>query len=204
MTTIASTTCGLPISQQAAEAFGAMLPAIERVAAYGFRRSPHHRRQELISDAVAHAYVTFMQLVNRGKIALAYPTILAGYAIRRIRDGRQVGCRRNSRDVLSHFAQRRRGFAVQPLHEQRKCGKWVDLFVEDHRSNPADLAALKLDFTAWLRRLDPRSRAIALDLAAGNAPIEAAQRFGVSPARITQVRRRLQANWNDFQKLPAP
>src|SRR5262245_54924201 len=80
MTTIAPATCNSQRSQEAADIFLTMLPTIERVAGHGFRRVERIRRQELINDAVAQAYTMFMRLVARGKVALAFPTVLASYA----------------------------------------------------------------------------------------------------------------------------
>ena len=119
-----------------------------------------------------------------------------------IRDGRQVGCRQNMNDLLSCYAQHHRGLAVQPLQKQAACGRWEDILVEDKRSTPAEVAACRLDFRAWLRRLDHRRRAVALRLAAGDTTCEAARRFRLSPARISQVRKELREDWDQFQAVP--
>src|SRR4051794_16048634 len=182
--------------------FEQMLPTIRRVANYSFRHAPCWRRDELVDDVIALAYIAFARLVDRGKALLAYPTVLAKYAIRRIRDGRQAGCRQNVRDVLSLRAQRRNRFAIQTLRLQGADGEWQDLVIEDRRSSPADVASFRLDFAAWLQRLQPRPRAIVLHLAAGNVPTEAAQQFGVSQARISQVRKQLQGDWHAFREGP--
>jgi hypothetical protein len=118
---------------------------IERVAGYSFRREPRWRCQELISDVVALAYVAFVRLVERGKTALAFPTVLADHAVRQIRDGRQIGSRRNSQDVLSPFAQRCKGLTVEPLHKRDAYGEWQEL-ADGRRANPADVAACRIDF----------------------------------------------------------
>src|SRR2546430_11908602 len=81
--------------------FEVMLPTIRRVAFYSFRRLPAWRREELIEDVVAKCFVWFIALVRRGKTAIAYPTVLAQYAIRQVREHRQVGRRQNANDVLS-------------------------------------------------------------------------------------------------------
>src|SRR5207245_3465947 len=119
--------------------------------------------------------------------------------VRRIRDGRQVGYRQNVNDLLSCYAQRHRDFTIQPLQKQAANGRWEDILVEDKRSTPADVAACRLDFRAWLRRLDRRQRAVALRLAAGDSTCEAARHFRLSPARISQVRKELREDWDQFQ-----
>ena len=55
-----------------------------------------------------------------------------------------------------------------------------------------------MDFAAWLRSLPKRDRKMAVTLATGETTVEAAKQFGVSPSRISQVRRELQDSWNDF------
>jgi hypothetical protein len=55
-----------------------------------------------------------------------------------------------------------------------------------------------MDFTAWLLSLPKRGRKMALTLAAGETTGEAAKQFGVSPGRISQVRRQLKDSWDEF------
>ena len=69
----------------------------------------------------------------------------------------------------------------------------------DKRSTPAEIAACRLDFQAWLRRLDRRRRAVAKRLAAGESTGEVACHFGVSTGRISQFRTELRDSWQAFQ-----
>ena len=64
--------------------------------------------------------------------------------------------------------------------------------------SPADVAASRIDFPAWLATLSHRNRRIALRLAAGDAAGSVAQRFGISPGRISQLRRELAEAWQAF------
>ncbi len=191
----------LPVSQQTAESFEAMLPSIKRVASYGFRRVPRWRRDELVQDVIAQAYVAFVELVARGKAALAYPTVLANYAIRQIRDGRQVGVSRNVQDAMSGYAQRKKGFSIRPLSLAATKGDWEDL-VEDRRANPADIACCRVDFRDWLGQLQRFKRQVALRLAAGDSTSDTARRLLVSAARVSQLRQELRRNWDQFQAVP--
>jgi hypothetical protein len=202
MIAIAPTTRRLRVTQETAEVFVAMLPSIQRVASYAFRHLPRWRKRELIQDVMAKAYVAFVELVARGKAALAYPTVLAKYAIRQLRDGRQVGCRRSSRDVLSPFAQRKKGFIVERLNKATSRGRWEELVTEDRHATPADLAACRLDFSDWLKRLQRFKRQLALRLADGDTTTEAARRFKLSLGRVSQARRELRASWDEFQAMP--
>ena len=83
------------------ERFLEMLPCIRGVAQFAFRRQHRTRRPDLIAEVIANAYVAFRRLVQRGKVDLAYPSVLAWFAIRQVREGRRVGNKRNVKDVLS-------------------------------------------------------------------------------------------------------
>ena len=77
--------------------------------------------------------------------------------------------------------------------------EWKEVLVEDKHAGPAEIAASRIDFAAWLRLLPRRLRRIAETLAQGETTKKAAKRFHVSPGRISQLRRELQQNWDDFQ-----
>ena len=61
-----------------------------------------------------------------------------------------------------------------------------------------DQVAFRCDFPAWLKTLAPRDRNIARALAEGGRTIDVAKRFGVSLARISQLRRELERSWLAF------
>src|SRR5260221_14180372 len=85
-----------------------MLPSIRRVANYAFRHLRRAVREDLVAEVVANAFAAFRRLVERGRAALAYPTALAWFAVRQVREGRRVGSKRNAQDVLSPYAQQRK------------------------------------------------------------------------------------------------
>jgi hypothetical protein len=69
---------------------------------------------------------------------------------------------------------------------------------ENKRTTPADLAAFKIDFGAWLPSLPGRTRRMAEDLAMGERTGDVARKHGVSPSRVSQLRRELQRSWEEF------
>ena len=184
--------------------FKEMLPTIQQVAKFAFRRIRSPERADLIAEVIANAFVAFHRLVARGKLELAYPSALAWFAVRQVREGRRVGSRRSVRDTLSSYAQRRKGFHVKSLTELRSGGGWQELVVEDRHATPADVASIRLDFEAWLKRLDRRRRRIALKLAEGETTTSAARHFSVSQARVSQLRRELRDSWQAFQGEEPP
>ncbi|MCH7687365.1 MAG: hypothetical protein IH899_11900 [Planctomycetes bacterium] len=171
-------------------AFLEMLPAIQRHARISFRHLDAEAREDLVQEVIANSLVAFLRLFSLGKAELAYPSVLARYGVAQARDGRRVGGRLNANDVLSRYAQRRRGFEVE----------WIDhMMPEDRSATPAEVATARMDIRAWLETLTPRNREIASLLAVGESTGETAKRFGLSSGRISQLRGELCGSWGKFQ-----
>ena len=68
-----------------------LLPAIREQAHFAFRHEGAEQREELIAEVVANCWAAFVRLVQRGLIEVVYPTPLAQYAIKQVRDGRRLG-----------------------------------------------------------------------------------------------------------------
>ena len=180
--------------------FLAMLPAIRHSAQIAFRKLPPELRHDLIEEVVANSYVAFARLVERGQADRASASPLARYAIAQVRVGRRVGSRLRIGDALSTYAQYRKQFFVERLdHFSEEDGCWGEVLVEDKRATPADVAACRIDFASWLRLLPRRRRKIALALAGGETTSSAAKMFGLSAARISQLRDWLKRSWEAFQ-----
>jgi hypothetical protein len=180
--------------------FLAMLPKIRRQAEVAFRNWRAESRDEFVAEAIAIAYRIWVRLVEQGREQIARPTPLAQYALRRVRTGRCLGCRQNSRDVLSESARRTHGITVERIDRPAgRSGTWHQLLVEDHRAGPAETAAARLDLAAWLRTLSKRNRRIAKALALGNTTSAVAQKFGLSAGRVSQLRDWLRLHWDRFQ-----
>jgi hypothetical protein len=180
--------------------FLAMLPSIRRRAHISFRAVDPELREELVQEVVASSFAAYARLVELGKEELAFPYPLARFAIGQVRAGRQLGNSRQSREVMSEYAQRHKGFLVQRLdyfNEEEDC--WREIIVEDKRATPADIAACRIDFASWLRLLPSRRKKIALALASGETTSATAKKFGVTPARISQLRQWLKESWEAFQ-----
>jgi hypothetical protein len=177
-----------------------MLPVIRRHAQISFRDTRSELRAELIAEAIAAALATFASLVAHKKEDVAYPSSLARYAVAQVRSGRRVGGRVNSREVMSPQVQKRKGFTVERLDsfdEQEDC--WREVFLEDKRATPAEIAACRLDFAAWLALLPRRRRELALTLASGETTSSAARKFRVTAGRISQLRNWFRMSWASFQ-----
>ena len=184
--------------------FLSLLPAIQEQARFAFRNEDPERRQELTAEVIANCWAAFVRLVERGLIDVVYPTPLAQYAIKQVRDGRRVGAKLNVRDVSSEYCQARKRLAVVRLDVfDERTGEWKEILLEDRHAGPADTAAARIDIAAWLESLPKKKRRIAALLATGETTKRTARRFHVSPGRISQMRRELQQAWQDFQGGPA-
>ena len=176
-----------------------MLPSIVRYARISFRHLPTEAREEAAAECVANAFVAFARLVQLGKVELAYPSVLARYAVAQVNDGRKVGGHLNIHDVASAYCQRLKGVTVERLDKfDRDEEAWEEIVVEDAHVGPAEVAATRIDFSAWLRILPGRLRRIAKTLAVGETTTAVARRFCVSLSRISQIRRELQHSWEAF------
>ena len=194
---IAIHTSQLPIAP-ASDQFLKMLPGIRRYARLALRQLRAEEREEAIQEVVAAAFCAFGRLVELGREDLAYPTPLARYALARFRSGRRVGSRYGSGDVCSQIAQRQRGFSLQSLTA------WAEDLADNTSTPVIDQVIFRLDFPAWLGRQSRSQQKLAQFLLVGNTPAEAAQRFGVSRARICQLRGKLRASWQAFQADAPP
>ena len=179
--------------------FTDMLPTIYDQVRFAFRHELPERRQEMIAEAIANCWVSFVKLVERGLQDVVYATPLAQFAIRQVVSGRKVGGKLNKNDITSEYAQRMRQITVERLtrYNKRKC-MWLEMLVEDRKAGPAETAAARIDFGDWLRTLGGRRRRIAETLAGGETTRVAAAKLQVSLGRISQLRRELQDDWERF------
>jgi hypothetical protein len=179
--------------------FVEMLPTLLRVIRHRLRNQPRRDREELAAEALAAAFAMYVNLVRRGKEAMAYPTPLGTYGVRQAIDGRQMGSGTNVLDISSRCCQQRKGVSVTSLDRyDQKDEDWREIVVEDRHCGPAEVVATKVDFEDWLAELSPKQRRIAKTLATGETTKKAARKHRVSPGRISQIRRELMARWNEF------
>ena len=131
-------------------------------------------------------------------MSLAYPTSLAQYAVAQFKEGRRVGTPTNTLDVTSAASTRKHGHRVESLTPYDRDDSWRAIAVEDRKSGPAEVAALRIDFDDWLSSLTQRQSSMASAMCKGFSTSELAENQSVSRSRISQIRRELEANWNQF------
>ncbi|MBC8873587.1 MAG: hypothetical protein H8E44_29470 [Planctomycetes bacterium] len=192
-------------AQTLQDRFLELLPQIRTQASLAFRDEKHELREELIAEVIANCFVAFVRLMDRGLADVIYPTPLTNFAIKQVRSGRKVGGRLNVNDVSSGYAQKAKGFVLEELDrfDQQNEG-WKEILIEDRHAGPAETAASRIDVGEWLRSLPRGIRKVAETLALGETTKKAARKHGVSPGRISQMRRELMGNWQAFQCELAP
>jgi hypothetical protein len=187
------------------EKFLEMLHAIRRQAHFAFQHCDPESREELTAEVVANCYCAYRRLVDRGCLERAYPTPLADYAIRQVRAGRRIGNPSNIHDMSSAICQRQKGVTLKRLDRHDvQSDAWHQILVEDRQAGPADVAMTRIDFGAWLNSLPKPTRRAAEILATGEATGQVARMFGLTPGRISQLRRELYRAWLAFIGEAAP
>jgi hypothetical protein len=93
----------------------AMLPIILRYARRAFRGYDPEAKQEAVQNVVANTAAAVAGLARRGKLDIAYPTVLAKFGIRQTLDHRKTGSLLNIKDVLSKYCQEEKGVVVERL-----------------------------------------------------------------------------------------
>jgi hypothetical protein len=159
-----------------------------------------HRRDDAVQEMVALAWRWHIRLAERGRDATRFPTALASFAARAVRSGRRVCGQDKSKDVVSPLAQKVRGFYVGrfPDFETLSDNPLAEALHDNMKSPPDVAVCFRLDFTAWLASLTDRDRDMVGDLMVGERTIDVADKYGLSPSRVSQKRQEFRRGWITF------
>jgi hypothetical protein len=202
-------------SPQCHDDFLPLRAQVERHALFAFRHLPFADREEAASEVIATALASFVRLKARGKDpARDFPGRMAHWATLIVMDARHV----SSSDVLSQRAQRRHGFRVQSL--SRLNGRSVrepqarsgyqgyaddieEQLYENARTSPSELAVFKIDFANWLAARSHQDRQMIQELSMGERTGDLARKYGITPGRVSQKRRRFREDWERYCDEPS-
>jgi hypothetical protein len=172
-----------------------------------------HRRDDCIAEVVALCWKWFRSLARRGKDAREFVSVLADYAVRAVRSGRRICAQLKPNDVLSERAQAKRGFRVQslPISTRRRFQnlyaavggqQQIDMLEEQlqHNTQTAipDQVAFRCDFPEWLITQTHRDRCLIRDMARSERTLDLANKYKISQARVSQLRRDFYDDWERF------
>jgi DNA-binding NarL/FixJ family response regulator len=158
-----------------------VVPVVSIRAKLVFQGKPD--ADEHVSDAIS---VAWQALLNAPQAAT--PQSIAVYACLHVKMGRQF--RQSTKSIDGPNPRRRR----KPRRKVADVGK----VLARERNNPAALATVKMDFTAWLPLLTPKEQRYLEAFLSGETTKEIADRFEVTTARVSQVRRKLWEHWKAF------
>jgi hypothetical protein len=181
--------------------FLSILPRIERHARIYFRgvRCPG-KREDAVAETVAISWQWFLRMAQRGKDAREFPSALASYAARAVKYGQRVCGQEKSKEVLSPSAQYRRGFCIETLPDVNTSedNPFTEALADNMQSPVPEQVCFRMDFPAWLLTRTDRDRRMIPDMMIGERTETLADRFGMSPSRVSQLRSEYHADWQRF------
>lgn len=181
--------------------FLTIVPVIERVARRKLHFiADHDTRADIVADVVAVCWKWFQRLAEKDRDARRFSTKLAYLAIRFVLCGRRVWGSESLRDPMSMRARLRHGLRLQQLQEHGSYDEpeWQEALHDNTQTPVPDQAAFRQDFPSWLRRLGSHKRRIVEKMLMGERTSDLSLRFGVSPGRVSQLRREFEAGWRQF------
>jgi hypothetical protein len=204
-----------PSSEPLRTGFLALLPKLRTHALIYFRDvACPDTRADKVAETVALAWAWYRRLHKRGKDVARFPMAFVFLVARAVKCGRRLCGQEKRNDVLSLAAQQCRGFRVQSLpsstrasvdslysspHGQDAQDAYEELLRDNRQTPVPDQVAFRLDLPCFLRSLSERDRRLAAFLALGHSATRAAAAFGMSPARVTQLRQGWCRQWRRCQ-----
>jgi hypothetical protein len=173
------------------------------------------RRADYEAEVVALAWKWFCRLASRGKDARQFISAFARYAARAVRKGCRLCGQLPAKDVLSETAQKRHGFHVEYLPVstrksfeevhgilgvggQRKMDFMEERLHDNMQSPVPDQAAFRCDFPVWLGTWSERDQRLIREMVRDERTTDLAEKFKMSPGRISQLRREFHEDWEQF------
>jgi hypothetical protein len=180
------------------------LTALPRIEAHGrvYFRSVRcaSTKEECLAEMTAISWKWWVHLHKQGKDPSGFIATLATFAARAVKSGRRLCGMEKAKDVMSPRAQQRHQFAVGKLPDisTLSTNPLVEALTDNTQTPPDQQVMFRLDFRSWLGTLDDRRRRIVGDMLLSERTLDLARKYGISPARISQLRRELQFDWEVF------
>ena len=190
-----------------------ILPRIELHGRIYFRHLDPHRKADAIQEMRALAWKWLLAINRQGKDPAQFMMAFSTYLARAVNSGRRLAGMAKSKDVMNLHAQKCYGFKVETLpqtprtyhdnlYATPKVQELHDAFEErlcDNTITPViDQVQFRIDFPAWLQTLTGRERRMIRGMARNERTLDLSKQFELSPARISQIRREFQIDWNRF------
>jgi hypothetical protein len=183
------------------DAFVALLPKVEQVARWYFRSLRcADRKQDFVFETVAICWLWHRRLATNGRDSCAFIGTMSFLAAKSVYCGRRLCGQEKANDVLSTVCQRRRGFVAGNIdYSGHAASKFIDEALCDNtRTSVVDQVQFRVDFPDWVSGLDDRRQRIVYALMEGRSTSEVANKFGMSAARVSQLRREFYEDYTAF------
>jgi hypothetical protein len=180
--------------------FVEILPRIEAHGRFYFRWKNPSSQEECIAEMVALSWKWFLRLFHRGKDPTQFVSALATFAARAVNSGRRLCGHEQAKDVLSSLAQRQYDFTVVKLPDNSplSTNPLAEALHDNTQTPPDEQAAFRIDFPEWLSSLGDRDRRVVEALMVGERTFDVAQRYGLTPSRVSQLRAQFHDDWQQF------
>lgn len=181
--------------------FLTILPRIQTHARCYFRNVRCSvKKADCVAEVIALAWKWFVRLTERGKDATQFPSVLASFASRAVKSGRRVCGQEKARDVLSGCAQHRHRFAMGKLPDfsTESTNPLAEALTDNTRSPVPDQVEFRIDFPDWLTTRTGRDRRLIGRMVMNDRTKDLANKFGLSEARVSQLRREYREDWDRF------
>ncbi len=181
--------------------FMLLMPRLCKIASHFFKEYDADKRDDAMQSVLVTAFEIMKQLAEKGRLEDAYANPIAKYAIGRYREGRLGGLPSCSADV---FGERCRWLGRSSIKHFGLATEIADSFeseatVTDARYPVQRQVQFKMDFMEnWYRQQTPKDQEIIRDLARGETTNDVSRKFGLSAARISQLRRKYSDSWYAF------
>jgi hypothetical protein len=198
------------LSQQSVKAqFEALIPTITAHLKKMFRAGRCAcTKADFVAEALALCWRWFVRAAALGKDAAAIVGPMTTFAARKVRSGGTVCGMQPAKDVMSLTAKLKHGVVVKSLSASGNHTAWrapaggqirLAAFEEALSENTVtpvpDQVIFRIDWPEFLNKLTKRDRKMVEFLALGNSNNAAADAFGISRGRVSQLRRGWCEKW---------
>jgi hypothetical protein len=202
---VTTTTDPVALARLQAAFLASVLPKVVSHGRVYFRHlKSAELKEEYVAEMIALTWKWHLRLAERGKDSTRFPTALATFAARAVRSGRRLAGMDRARDVLSPQARQRHGFTVGKLPDYSALdGSPLHEALHDNTRSPPDQQAMfRIDFPSWRASRTERDRGVLDDLMLGERTSDVAGKHGLSPGRVSQLRREFHDDWEFFCAEP--
>ncbi|MBA4192574.1 MAG: hypothetical protein C0467_31790 [Planctomycetaceae bacterium] len=149
---------------------------------------------------MALCWVWYIRLVQKGRNPAEFISAMARYGVRAVNSGRRACGQKRANDCLSrHCQQFRQPMCNRPPETRIPDENVIEDALCDNTQTPVpDQVQFRCDFGEWEHRLPTAKQRLVKGLALGHRTKDLATEFGLSPGRISQLRKEFAEDYAAF------